>query len=62
MNQGEQQAWGKEQDTHYNYTPEYKVTSPTGGSFTVGKDQAEVMFNNMVKGGYATESDRHTLS
>lgn len=58
VNQGKQQAWGKEQDTHYNYTPEYKVTSPSGGSFTVGKDQAEVMFNNMVKGGYATEADR----
>ena len=58
VNQGKQQSWGKEQDTYYNYTPEYKVTSPSGGNFTVGKDQAEVMFNNMVKGGYATEADR----
>ncbi len=58
VNRGKQQAWGKEQDTYYYYTPEYKVTSPLGGSYTVGKDQAEVMFNNMVKGGYATEADR----
>ena len=58
-NPGTVKPWGQEQATNYNYTPLISVKSPlTGKSTTVGKDQAEQMFQNMVKGGYVTEADR----
>ena len=49
--------WGTSEQTEYSWQPSYKVNSPSGMSYVVGEAQAKVMFDSLVKRGYARPED-----